>query len=251
MGIYLEQMREGKNSSIGASTAPADGRFLALADYLRTPLLNIARGAELTDISGGINKQAALANIGITASSTLGLLDGFLIAEQARSGQLSLDLEPVSVSAVLYDAAHQLTPLAKLYECKINVSYQPQQQPVMAYRPALYAALLSLGQVFIDAVAQKEAGVLVNLSSYKHSGGVATGVFAKDIKLSRGYFKKALSLGGRARMPLPELVGNSGAGVFIADSLFVAMSSKLRVARHTNLNGLAATLLTSRQLSLV
>lgn len=244
-------MREGtKNSSLQAMPN-TEKRFLALADYLRLPLLNIAVGAELTDIDKQSNSHEALARIGVTASTTLNLIDAYLLAEQAKTGQINLDLEPVSVSAVLHDVAHQLTPIAKLHQCKINVSYHSGQQPVMAYRPALQAALLSLGQVFIDAVTQKQKSVLINLTSYKLKDGVATGVFAKDVKLSRSYFKKALYLGGRARMPLPELVGSSGAGVYIADSLFDALSSKLRIARHSNLNGLAATLITSRQLSLV
>lgn len=244
-------MPEGTKKSAFSAGENTDLRFLALADYLRLPLLNIALGAELTDIDKQLNSQEALARIGVTASTTLGLIDSFLLAEQTRTGQVSLDLEPVSISAALYDAAHQLAPIAKLHQCKINVSYHSGQQPVMAYRPALQAALLSLGQVFIEAVTQKQKTVLISLASYKLKDGIATGVFAKNIKLNRSYFKRALYLGGRARMPLPELVGSSGAGVFIADSLFDAMSSKLRVARHSNLSGLAATLITSRQLSLV
>jgi len=77
------------------------------------------------------------------------------------------------------------------------------------------------------------------------------GMFANVDGLSADMFKRAHHLFGQARQPLTQLTPNSGAGVFVADSLLASMSARLRIAHHQKLSGLAATFATSSQLNLI
>jgi hypothetical protein len=56
---------------------------------------------------------------------------------------------------------------------------------------------------------------------------------------------------GTARQPLTSLLGSSGAGVFVAEALAQAMTSRLRAGRHGRQAGLAMTLPPSQQLQFI
>jgi len=123
----------------------------------------------------------------------------------------------------------------------------------MAHKAGLEAALTSLGFVFIEAQAAQahERQPIIKLAAHRSRAGIVTGMFADTQDLGADMFRRARGLYGRARQPLNQLTAASGAGVFVADSLITSMSAKLRIARHQNLTGLAATFLPSQQMSIV
>jgi len=221
--------------------------FIALAENLKLPLVQIAHGAEAGKIG-----QGAFETIETVAKHALQLADNYLMGLRAASGQLKLSLEPVSVSSVIYAVANDLEQLAKSYKCTIEVDYGYHLTPVMVNRSALKAALASLGQGFIELAAQSEKPAkIITLAAHGALHGVVAGVFADIDGLSKEVFSRGQALYGKAKTPLSQVSGENSAGIFIADSLFEQMDLKLRTARHNNQTGLAATLLPSRQLSLV
>lgn len=223
-------------------TPPAvvDDRLLkALADELKLPLLQIARQAEL---EGGATIEAL-------ANQALWLVDGYLLSQQLQQ-QAVLQLEPVPVSAVLQEVAHKLTPLARQYNCHLQLDIGGRFGPVMAHRQALQTALVSVGASLLTAASAKSGADLL-LATHRSHGGVVAGVFSQANGLSQTMYQRGRELAGRARQPLHQLTNQPATGVFVADALFEAMQTRLRVARHHQLTGLAATLLPSQQLALV
>ena len=69
----------------------------ALAEELKLPLMQISRSAELGQLDSGNNLQI----IETTASNALRLLDGYILTTQLMGEQQQLEIEPVSVTAVL------------------------------------------------------------------------------------------------------------------------------------------------------
>lgn len=237
----------------GRSKQPpaADERLLhALANQIKTPLMQIARLAELAHLQ---DTDTHLTSITTTAEAALSLVDSYLLSTQLLQGQQSLDLEPVTVSAVMYDAAQQLAELARDHHCELELDISGKYGPVMAHRQGLEAALVSLGYVFIEAQSQQDhtKRPVLKIGAHKAKQGIVTGVFTHTEALSATMFARAGVLYGRARQPLSNFTAGSGAGVFVADSIFSAMSTKLRLAHHHRLVGLAATLTPSNQLQLV
>jgi len=239
-------MGRGKDTNIAAQK-----RLLnALAEQIKLPLLQIARSAELALQQGSTE---ALNNIELTADSALKLLDSYLLSLRLNQASTDIFLEPVSIAAVLNDTAHELSKLASSYGCQLELHLSGRYEPIMANRAGLEAALTSLGFVFIEAVSASasEPKPVVKLAAHRGKQGIVAGTFAGNELLTADMYHRARRLHGRVRQPLTGLTSTAGAGVFIADSLLASMSTRLRIAHHQKLAGLAATFQPSKQLNLV
>lgn len=218
----------------------------ALAEQLRLPLLQIARTAEL----GRLHQLDNQANIETIAQSALKLVDAYMLSDQLSRQQIALELEPVSLSSVLHDTVQLMNPLAKQYGCELRLHISGRYGPVMAHKSSLEIALTNLTHAFIEAGAQKENTVVL-LAAHRSRHGLVAGIFGDHQELTTDMYRRAKLLYGRARQPLPSMSASNGAGIYLADTLFQAMATHLRVAQHSKLTGLAATFIPSRQLQLV
>lgn len=223
----------------------------SLAEQIKSPLMQIARLAELEQLS---SRPQNLADIELTADMALRLIDSYLLSIKLSRAQNYLQLEPVSVSAVLNDTAHQLSKLAKQYDCKLELHLAGRYEPVLAHQAGLEAALSSLGYAFVEAQSSLEhkQQPTIKLAAHRSRNGIVTGMFTgNNENLTASLYRRGRGLYGQARQPMFSLTSFSGAGIFVADSLLASMSTKLRIAHHQRLTGLAATLLPSQQMVLV
>ncbi|CAN5385521.1 hypothetical protein BH10PAT3_BH10PAT3_5130 [soil metagenome] len=225
--------------------------FTSLAEQVKLPFVQIAHAAELSRLHPGKDELEQLfKTISLTSEAAMKLIDGYLLSVQLQQ-KPGLPLEPVSLGSVLYDTAHQLDAYAKAHDCTLELHVQGKYGPVMARPEVVRTAIESLGYSFIEAAGRKGASTRIMLAARKTAGGMSAGVFSDTDRLSSSLFKQAKVLKGLARQPLGEFSAGSGAGVFVADALFAWLDSQMRVARFQALQGLAATLIPSRQLSLV
>ena len=235
--------------------------LLSVAEQLKAPLTQIARQAELLELQATQQTQTvpydlgvlpAAANMSAQATAALTLVDSYLLGVDLLSQEL--ELEPVSVSSVLVDVAHQLSGYAKQYGVSTEVTLAGKYEPVMAHPAALKAALTSLGYSLIEAQGASGAahpgGRRIVLAGHRTAHGIAAGLYSPE-KLATEAWRKAQSLYGRAQQPLASMLGTSGAGLFVADALAAAMASELRVTRRAREYGLALTLVPSQQLQFI
>jgi len=241
---YLPMMRA---QSTGTDIAQ-ERLLVSVAEQLKVPLTQIARRAELAE-SGVLPVDSRAVRTEATAA--LALVDSYLLGLELLTSQESLELEPVSVSSLLTDVAHQLQPYAKHYNVALEMTLAGKYGPVMAHRAALKSALLSLGHTLIVAGGAKETPQdrRVILAGHKNAQGIAAGLYG-SLDVEPADLRVALSLQGAARQPLASL-HDSGAGIFVADALAQAMESRLRIGRHNRYAGLAMTLRPSQQLQFI
>jgi hypothetical protein len=161
-----------------------------------------------------------------------------------------LQVEPVTVSSLLYDTAQALQPYARQYAVDIELEPGPKMQPILVDRSVLQSAMTALGQVFVLSQAEAEEAGPVRLAAHRNRYGIVAGLYGHT-NVGADSLRRAESLGGKARQPMQKLVSGPAAGVFVADSLLKVLSTRLHVARYHNLSGLAATLQPSQQLQLV
>lgn len=229
------------------SDLPEERLLKALAEQLKVPLLQIAREAEL----GVLNQDtSALSDIEYAADMALRLIDGYLLSMQLHAAP-NLQLEPVSLSAVLDDVAHQLQHLARQYNCDLAVSLSGKYEPVMGHREALETAYLCLGYAFIESIPPSDQRHSVTFAAHRSAYGLVAGVFGNQPNWSSEVYRRGRALYGHAKQSMPGLTAQNGAGIFVADSLLKSVASSLRMGRHHNLSGVAATLVPSKQLQLV
>jgi len=222
--------------------------MVSLAEQLRLPFTQILRQAELINLS----KDHDTESIQTTASYALMLIDNYLLGLKLSRQNLSLEQEPVSVSAVLYDSGQLLDKLAKEYGVKIELNISGKYEPVMAHRQGLQSALVSLGTSLIEAVgSQDDPKRSLKLATHRCRYGIVAGVYANNPGVTKDLLRQGQRLMGTARQPLVDLTYSAGAGVFVADSILKAMSLNLKVSRHHRFYGLGAVMQGSRQLQLV
>lgn len=232
------------------SESELQGRLLrTLAEELKLPLMQIARAAELARTSGDTSE---IEHAEILADSALKLLDSYVLSTQTMLGQQALHLEPVALSATLYDTAQYLYKLAKLYDCKIDLVVSGKCGLVMAHPQALQSALTSLGYSFINAINDQSSGsTQLLLTAQKTKQGIVAGIQTSNQEVGAKLLSQAKELYGVARQPIAGFTHANGAGILVANSLFDAMATHLRVVRGRNNAGLVATLLPSQQLALL
>jgi hypothetical protein len=222
--------------------------LLGVAEELKLPLMQIARQAENDEATG----QTDLATIRSTADAALQLIDNYILGVRLATQSRELELEQISVSAVLYDAGQQLNGLAKNYGVDLELGVAGRFAPVRAHRQGLQAALVSLGAALIEALPAQEASHLkLTMATHRSRYGIVAGMYADTRQLSREALSRGRRLQRTSRQPLVNLSHTSGAGIFVADTLLKSMGLSLINSRHHRLYGLGTVLQSNRQLHLV
>jgi hypothetical protein len=233
------------------NSASTDSNYLLmlnLAEQLKLPFLQIQRQAELARLTG----SSDLGSIENSADSAIRLIDNYLLGLKLNKQRVSLEQEPVSISAVLYDSGQHLYSLAKDYNVDLQLSITGRYEPVIAHKQGLESAIVSLGSSLIEAVGAQEGDKCqLQLATHRCRYGIVAGVYASSPGLTTDLLRQGRKLVGTARQPLVNLTYTAGTGIFVADSIFKAMSLSLKASRHKNLYGLGAVMKGSKQLQLV
>jgi len=235
----------------GVQLGEQERLFLSLVEQLSRPFLQVARLSELPVTDDPVAEKMRWETVQAIANSSLQLVDSYSLSLRLQGNARQLELEPVTVSSLLYDTAQALQPFARQYAVELELEPGPKIQPVLADRSVLQSAMISLGQVFVLSQSESEERVPVRLSAHRSRYGIVAGLYGQTPGLGADSLRRAQSLSGKARQPLQRLVSGPAAGVFVADSLLKALSARLHVARYRNLTGLATTLQPSQQLQLI
>lgn len=222
--------------------------LLHVADQLKMPLQQIARQAEL----GMLHQQVDLKQIQSTTSAAIHLLDSYALGVRLALEPEQLDMQSVSVPAVLYDAGHQLDLLAKNYGVQLELDIAGRYGPVMTNRQGLQSALVSLGSALIEALPALESAQLkLYLGTHQSRYGIVAGLYTDSEQLNPGVLARARKLQGKSRQPFLSLTHTSGAGIMVAESILNAMHLKLLASRHNRLYGFGTVLQPNPQMQLV
>jgi hypothetical protein len=223
--------------------------LLSVAEQMKMPLMQIARRAELARLDDSGNS----AEIQSIADAALRLVDSYALGVRlALQDEYALEIEPVSISSVLYDTGQQLRAMAQMYGVELELNIGGKYGPVMAHRGALQAALVSLGYALIEALpAGGSSQLRLQLATHRCRYGIVAGLYSDKERLTTEALRRGRQLRGRARQPLTGLTHTSGAGVFVADAILQSMHSGLKVSRHQHLYGLGAVLQPNPQIQLV
>lgn len=220
-----------------------DQLFMALAEQLKVPLLQIAR---LSEVSG----EVALPRISAISEHALRLVDAY--SQVNAQNQTKLLLEPLTTSAVLYDVVVQLEPFAKQWDYTIEIDQQGKGVPIMAHRQSLSTMLTLLGASLIESGGEAEDTPRhLVLGTHRSARGIVVGAFSSQVELSQKALQLTRELHGRAAQAAPSLGLSGGAGLAIADQLSEQIHAPLRAYRHRSLTGIGSLLQPSRQLQFV
>lgn len=235
--------------SFGMTDDAHQALLRAIAEQLKMPLMYIARQAEFFYDEETVDR-AALRGMQLNADMALRLVDGYMLSLDLATKPLDLELEPVSVSAMLYDVAHQLSPVLKQRNTDLQLVLAGKYGQVMAHKEGLMAALYNIGAVMAEIQSETGEVQCLKIAAHHVPQGIITGVYVDgdtpvpSIAHSRGWQ-------GVMRQPFADVTAQNGAGIFVADAILNSMHTRLRFGRFRGSHGLAATLQPNRQLRFV
>jgi len=238
-------------SELKQAWSQSEQLFLSLAEQMKLPLLQIMKQAELGAMLGTGGEQ--LGQVRVNADVALKLIDGYLLSMRLASEETyAIEQEAVSVSSVLYDAAHQLHPIAELYGVTLELSLGGKYGPVTAHREGLQSALVTLGYALIEALpATNSPQLRLELAAHRCRYGIVAGLYADVDRLTAEALRQGRRLFGDTRQPLPAFSHCGGAGVFVADAILNAIGARLKVSHHNRRSGLGAVLQSNPQMQLI
>jgi len=212
-----------------------------IAEDIKLPLQQIIADVQVGKLTNQINPDY----IETTADAAIKLLDSFIISTQIYNGQRELELEPVSVAAVMQDTAHYLYKFASMNNCELQI-INKRKSLAMANVTALQAALVGLAHSFITASTGKKE--LITFTVDKKTQQINAGIFSTNTRFLEEDLHQIRRLKGKARQLVPHFSHASSAGILIADTLFASMNAPLKSSRS---HGLVAGLLQSQQLAIL
>lgn len=222
--------------------------LLAVAHDLALPLIQLKNLVELSNNPKNLNEQ-----VGVLSRSGLKLIDSYLMALELRANQDQLGFEPVSIGSVLSDTAVELSQYANHYRTRLVVDIIGRQKPILTNKAKLQTALYCLASSLIrsQAGSQTKQNVIVLAAQRNGADSLTAGVYGQFSGLSDKQLYSARRLAGKASQPLSSLPSQAGGGILIADMLLTALYQPLKSARLKDMNGFAAQLPISKQLSLI
>lgn len=207
----------------------------ALLRELQKELYEIARHAEFADAN-------YFELIQQKSESCLRMIDSVLLVSQIESGQTKLDLAPVGLGSVMYEAAGELRNFSGEMVCLENRSASSVDTNKQLLGGLIYALV-----GFIRQSSRSQ----ISLRSYETKGKVRLGIFSKDFMITKTDYKKALQLIERSQMPLAQYSESSGAGLIVAGKIAQTLGTSLSAKSIGRFKGFSVELPKSPQLSLL
>lgn len=233
----------------------------SIAEQLKLPLLRIARQAELGRLADDTLSHDAFDDMETNAVMALRLVDSYLLGLELAEQRMELELEPVALSALLYDVAHELTPLARQRNTTIQLELAGKYGQVMAHEQGVRAALYSLGATLLEtSVAhaphhtQTSQLPVLQIAAHRVPAGIITGIYRATFGGGAAQPSAAAQKqqhAAHASQLLSGLTSQGSAGILVAESILASMHTKLRTSRFRGSRGFAATLQPSHQMQLV
>lgn len=223
----------------------------SIAEQVKLPLMYISRQAEFSRGEETVPRES-FEDMQANADMALRLIDSYILGLDLSSRQMDLELEPVPLSAVLYDIAHDLTPIARQHNTDIELVLSGRHGQVMAHSQGLSAALYSLGSVLAEVCSEDKSRGRLRIAAHRSTRGVVAGMYLDGIPSMQTTMYQARKMREQFnRQPFSKLTSSTGAGIFVADVILASMNARLRAGRFHGKNGLAMTLQPSKQLQLV
>lgn len=225
----------------------------AVAEELKSPLLYIARQSELGRQQESIALET-LRDMQSNADAALRLVDSYLLGLDIAQTNLELELEPVSLSSLLFDVNHLVRPLFAQHGLDIELALAGRYGQVAAHREAFTAAFMCMSGAIAGAIDVSDdndkAHRTVTIAVHRTPAGIVAGLYTPLLSRSLQLQPAHKPTTSRTSLPFGTSL-SGGAGILVADQLFKAMNLRLRNSHFRGERGLAVTLQPSQQMRFV
>lgn len=216
--------------------------LLAAAHELKSPLVLIRQLAlQLEDDGDSI----AAERIRLTAERSLQLVEG--LTRVARLDDALFECEPITLSSLYDDVAHEMTPLARALGQDIQVIVPRGNMTAVGNRALLRSIMVGLCD---NALTHNNPSRAVVLGARRTSDRIVASV--RDYGPSTAHLRDITRRLGTSPQPMSARPRSSGLGLLIAQQFADHMDGQLVMRRHRDVGAtFSLTLPASQQLSLL
>lgn len=214
--------------------------LLALADALRTPLLQLRVNSELVQNPDDIR---------VITDYALRDIDALITSLRARR-DAQLELIPVSLGAVLAEVARSTTDYVRLAGRHVVVDDHSRHQLVLG-EPSVLVASLELATRSMSDVPTDNPDATLILRADTRNGYPRVGVYRNDVDLCSADVHLAQKLFGGASVNAGLFHQLGALRLRVANALLQPMSAVMRSTKSAGYHGLAVRLLPSTQAGLL
>ena len=213
-----------------AEASKLKSRFLANVNHeLRTPLSSIIGYARLLrrETEGQISslQRENLEDLLRNAERLLGLIDSLLDFATIESGKMEIKVEPVSINALVQEAAAIVEPMLSANSVRIVQDIPPDIAPVHTDREKLRQILLNL---LGNAVKFTDRGE-IRVSAYQQNGDFRLAVADTGIGIDRADMNRIFEEFDRGRLTSNRKYRGTGLGLAIAKRLVDVLGGSIAV----------------------
>jgi len=225
-------MLEGNNDWKGTDV-------LALADALRTPLLQLHLNSQ------GVQDPLVLQ---VITEHALRDIEAF-ITTYSLASQSQLQITPVTLGAVMRDASERIKPYARLAGIELSIDDHTKHRPVLGNAHTLGLGLELVAKTMCDFTSDAPAPTVVMRADTRH-GYPRLGVYRQDIDMTAEDVALARKLIGGSRVNAGLFKQLAALRMEIASRLLEPLGLSLRSAKSAGKHGLALQLMPSSQIGL-
>lgn len=215
--------------------------LLAAAHELKSPLVLIRQLAlELQEVTDA----TAAERIQLTAERSLQLVEG--LTRVARMQDTLFECEPITLSSLYYDVAHEMKPLAQALGQEMEIRVPSGGTTVVGNRTLLMSVMIGLCD---NALTHNDPDRPIILGAARQGDRVIASV--RDFGPETSHLREIRRNIGRTPQALDSRPRSSGLGLMIAESFAKHMDGQLNMQRHRDVGAtFSLSLPASQQLSL-
>lgn len=207
--------------------------LVGAAHELKTPLAIIAHlVAAIEDESLGLTeaeRKTALQRIRLSTDRLLKLVQGLTTSYRlSQTNQLAFqfELEPLSISQICEEVAHEITPLAQEY--KQSVVLKQQKSQLIVGNDSLVRSILF--NLLDNAIRHSTPKNTVTMQIQRRQQLIRVGVQDNGFGLNRSELKTLQQRMGKQTQPIIGRASSSGLGLYISQTMAQAMGGGIGVA---------------------
>ena len=227
--------------------------LVAAAHELKTPLAIISHLASaLADnaLDTPEARRDSLQRIQLSVQRTMRLVQDLTTTYRISEQQLglALDFQPVNITQVCEEVAHEITPFATAHSQALHLELGRKSQLVVGDRELLHSVLFNL---LDNALRHTPSETAVRIHLRRRSEVVRVCVHDSGPGIQPSDMTQLKQRLGKLTQPIVTRSSGSGLGLYIAQQLAGAMGGRVGVGTVKNGADFHVDLLHSRQLSFV
>lgn len=196
--------------------------LVALAHELKAPLGLIRHLALTRDYYDEAERMAALRRIELAAERSLRLVETLSLTYRSHE----LDSEPINISCLCEEIAHELTPLCQENDQAIELKLPRQPLLAVGNRHLLSSVIFGLCD---NAFSYAETGQPIHLKASRFKNNARITVSDHGPGLSKQQLADIALRLGKAPQAVSNRPGSSGLGLYIASQFAEAMQGEFGV----------------------